>query len=221
MVLGSLSTSSSSFQNISGGDDRSSGRFSRGSVFDFTNSDVTSLAAGDHVVVVRNRDAFVERYGTDGILIAGEFDGSLGNSVENVRVVGATGESIMDFVYDSSWEPTTAGQGPSLVIRSPTAPLSTWSLASSWRPSFELNGSPGEGESAVDFRLQGDLDGSGTLDLGDVMSLFVSSGRARVGLALFRCRCEYDPSGRGRRRGFDAERCRVSLAVHVHWWSIS
>ena len=81
-------------------------------VFDFTTSSVTTLGPGEYVVVARNEPAFEERYGTDGILFAGRFLGGLSNTTQQIKVTGASGEVLMDFHYQDTWEPTTDGDGP-------------------------------------------------------------------------------------------------------------
>ena len=139
--------------------------------FDFTGSGISTLGPGEYAVVVRNVDAFLERYGGDGILIAGAFSGALSNTAQDLRLVGPSSESILHFDYQDSWEPTTDGAGHSLVIQNPQAARSTWSLASSWRASAEVDGSPGRADTVVALRVQGDLSGDGFLGLVDVVAL--------------------------------------------------
>ena len=57
--------------------------------------------------------------------------------------MGGLGEPILDFTFHDNWYPATDGAGFSLVILNENAALDTWGLASSWRPSSELLGSPG------------------------------------------------------------------------------
>ncbi len=66
-------------------------RFTSGFQFDFTGSAVTSLAPGEHVLVVKDLPAFNARYGNDlDSLIAGTFsDGSLNNAGESVKLEDA------------------------------------------------------------------------------------------------------------------------------------
>ena len=135
-------------------------KISGGVDFVFPNTPAMILSAGQRVLVVRNRAAFQQRYGT-GTLIAGEYtnvlssvDGtSVTNSLENAgeRLVlkGRLGEPILDFEYDDEWYPITDGFGFSLVIINENNPdLSSWALKESWRLSGALNGSPGSDDPA-------------------------------------------------------------------------
>ena len=136
--------------------------------FEFTDSPVTTLGPGQYVVLTRLTDAFLERYGSDGILIAGQYSGALSNSTQTIRVTGPVGEVLMDFDYQSAWEPSTDAQGHSLVIQSPESPPESWHDPASWRPSLEKEGSPGRGDDFLGRRLQGDLNANGFLEIADV-----------------------------------------------------
>jgi hypothetical protein len=57
----------------------------------------------------------------------------------------------------------TDGDGPSLVIIDPLGAAANWGNGASWRPSFEIHGSPG----AID-RMAGDADGNNRVDFVDV-----------------------------------------------------
>jgi hypothetical protein len=115
---------------------------SNGVTFNFTGSAVTSLAPGATVLLVANSNAFTARYGS-GFRIAGEYAGALNNSGETLRLQDSVGEKILEFDYDNKWHPLTDGLGFSLVIVNENASWDTWGLASSWRASGKLNGSPG------------------------------------------------------------------------------
>ncbi|MCP4589693.1 MAG: hypothetical protein GY842_03020, partial [bacterium] len=84
--------------------------FNVGIAFDFTGSNVVTLGAGEHVLLVRNVAAFTERYG-DGLAIAGEYTGYLDNGGESLRLEDAQNESILDFTYNDAWYPGTDGEG--------------------------------------------------------------------------------------------------------------
>jgi Concanavalin A-like lectin/glucanases superfamily/CotH kinase protein/Lamin Tail Domain/Immunoglobulin domain len=122
-------------------------RLINGVAFDFTGSAVTSLDAGQTVLVVKNEDAFAQRYGA-GLPVAGSYAGNLENRGERIQLVDASGEEILDFSYDNQWQPMTDGFGFSLVIRDESAPFNTWDQAESWRPSGRLNGSPAQTDPA-------------------------------------------------------------------------
>jgi len=116
--------------------------FSKGIAFDFTGSDVTTLAAGDRVLVVKNAAAFADRYGV-GLPIAGEYAGYLENGGERIRLADAQNEMVLDFDYDNTWYPITDGLGFSLVIVDEGASFATWGEPESWRTSTTEGGSPG------------------------------------------------------------------------------
>ncbi len=107
------------------------------------------LAAGQLVVVVRDIDAFEAQYGT-AINPAGQYDGSLDNAGERIRLEDAIGQAILDFRYKDSWRPMTDGHGFSLTIIDPNNPdPNNWGLQESWRASALYNGSPGEDDSGI------------------------------------------------------------------------
>jgi hypothetical protein len=122
-------------------------RFANGIEFNFTGSAVTSLPAGQSVLVVKNLAAFTSRYG-GGFNVAGQYTGALENRGENVRLEDATGEKVLDFDYNNSWYPITDGDGFSLVIVNESAPWDSWGLKESWRPSGSEGGSPGQMDTA-------------------------------------------------------------------------
>ncbi|MBE7504329.1 MAG: lamin tail domain-containing protein [Verrucomicrobiales bacterium] len=124
-------------------------RFTAGIQFEFTPAHaVTRLAPGAFVVLVKNLAAFTSRY--PGVTnVAGEYAGSLDNAGERLALEGPLREPILDFAYDDAWFPITDGPGFSLVIRDDTGPLDAWALASSWRPSAQRGGSPGQPDPAA------------------------------------------------------------------------
>ena len=128
----------------------------------------------ERVVLVKNVEAFASRYGTETIRVAGIFSerDSLSNSSQEIRLLGTLGEEVLRFTYLGSWYPTASGQGHSLVLRDPTSPVVTFSEASAWMPSPEINGSPGRAD-LVSSRLQlpSDLNQDSRLDIGDVTAL--------------------------------------------------
>jgi hypothetical protein len=119
-------------------------KFTRGIMFAFTGGGpVTSLAPGASTLVVRSIPAFASRYG-GGQSIAGQWVGQLDNRGETLRLEDANGEKILEFDYKPGWYPVTDGIGFSLVIVDDTAGWDTWGLKSSWRPSAQERGAPGQ-----------------------------------------------------------------------------
>ena len=128
--------------------DLSGVHFTNGIAFNFSGSSVTSLPGSQTVLVVRNRAAFVSRYGA-GFNVAGEYLGSLNNSGESLRLDDAVGEKILDFRYENSWYRATDGLGFSLVIVQEQAPWESWGEKARWRPSGQEKGSPGDSDPAL------------------------------------------------------------------------
>jgi hypothetical protein len=123
-------------------------RFTNGIDFVFTaGSAVTSLAAGQAVVLVKNPAAFAARYG-GGATVAGTYTGFLDNAGERIQLLDAVNEEILDFSYNNAWYPVTDGLGFSLVIRDENAAFNTWDEKASWRASGTVNGSPGQNDPA-------------------------------------------------------------------------
>jgi hypothetical protein len=167
-------------QNISATEtlDLSGVRLADGVMFDFTGSDVTSLAPGQFVVVLADRDAFAARYSSAGISIAGEYEGQLNNAGETVRLEDPNTLTIQSFTYDDTgptWHPTTDGEGPSLVIIDPLADVAMWDQGVSWRPSSVMGGTPGSTESPL---MPGDVNGDARVDLLDLAALQLHIGMA-------------------------------------------
>lgn len=139
----------------------------------FSFADMTTLAPGQRILVVENEDTFEARYGT-GLNVAGAWGGGrLSNNQERIQLRDTDGNTIHDFVYNDLWEPTTDGDGHTLVIVNRTADTRDWNLPRGWRPSVNVNGSPGEAEPVVlpVFRAaEGSLTITGT-DQADTIAL--------------------------------------------------
>lgn len=113
--------------------------------FDFSGTAVTSLAPESFVLVVKNADAFRERYGTGlDSLIAGTFVGSLSNGGERIRVLDPGDEEIHDFDYsdDHPWPVTPDGHGFSLNLLDPGS-NPDHDDDDNWTGESPVNGSPG------------------------------------------------------------------------------
>ncbi|MEX2188463.1 MAG: lamin tail domain-containing protein [Pirellulales bacterium] len=143
-----------------------------------------TLAPGQHAVVVRNTDAFVNRYGS-GPRIVGDYgtlpeNDRLSNAGERIALVDSAGFTILDFTYDdvAPWPMSPDGLGRSLVIVDAFAGPPTWASASAWRASYEFGGSPRE----VDA-IAGDLDADDIVGLRDLIllqnNLGISNGATR------------------------------------------
>ncbi len=135
-----------------------------------------SLAAGERIVVVRNLDAFSQRYGNQA-RVAGQYGGTpddfrLSNAGETLRLVDRLGAVIQEFSYDDAWVPTTDGAGYSLTIVDENANPAQWNEPSGWRASRALNGSPGTVDTA-------DYNGDGALDAFDI-GIFCAGLRATM-----------------------------------------
>jgi len=127
-------------------------KLTNGIDFTFTEaSQVTSLAPGEHVLVVRNLAAFASRYPGVASRVAGEFTGQLDNAGEGLALFGPAGELIHDFVFDNQWYPITDGLGFSLVVADEQAPLDAWGSQTQWRPSAQDDGSAGSPDPAPAF----------------------------------------------------------------------
>lgn len=121
----------------------------RGVRFDFASGDVTTLEPGEFVLVVRNKEAFLSRYGQafSGI-IAGEYQGRLSNSGETVTLEDFWSGTIAEFTYSdgAGWPIEADGPGHSLVPLAsaiPDQPFGSLNYGGNWRASAYVGGSPG------------------------------------------------------------------------------
>jgi spore coat protein CotH len=119
-------------------------RFTRG--IDYTFGAIM-LAPGERIVVAQDVATFEAIYGS-GINVVGNYTGSLANGGEEIKLTlpsPLTG-GIDQFEYSDAWYPTTDGAGYSLVVRD-VASDDLRDLASSWRPSYFVGGTPGVDDS--------------------------------------------------------------------------
>ncbi len=114
-------------------------RLSGGVEFVFRSMD---LAPGQVVLVVADPAGFAAQYGT-AALIAGQYQGDLANSGEEIRLLDAAGGVIERFQYADAWHPITDGKGFSLTVADPPADPNVLSAKAGWRPSAAVGGSPG------------------------------------------------------------------------------
>jgi hypothetical protein len=119
--------------------------FSDGIDFDFVDSSIQSLAPGARALIVSNQAAFTARYGP-GLPIAGVFanNSGLSNAGERIILLGATGNTIVDFTYEDNdpWPNPPSNSGYSLVLKKPET-FPDPALPTSWRLSRLPGGSPG------------------------------------------------------------------------------
>lgn len=126
--------------------DLSGVHFTDGLSFQFPNG--TRLAAGQFAVLVRNAEAFAERY--PGIPVAGVYQGRLSNSGERLALAHAVGTPLFDLVYgtEAPWPSLADGDGFSLVPHQPQTEAGPVG-ASGWRASSSVGGSPGADDPAA------------------------------------------------------------------------
>lgn len=117
--------------------------------FDFaaTNA-VRTIAPGGRLLLVENEAAFALRYPGVGP-VAGRYRDRLENGSGRLALFGRLKEPIFDFRYQETWEPTTDGGGPSLVLREENSGVLNPAEPSSWRPSSRPLGSPGIADPAA------------------------------------------------------------------------
>ena len=121
--------------------DISGARFVEG--IDFTFPPGTILDPGGNIVVVANRAAFMLRHGP-GVNIAGEYAGKLDNDGEQLQVLDADGENILEFTYNDAWYGPTDDLGHSLVLLDPSnTPVSDFDQPANWGISAPVGGDPG------------------------------------------------------------------------------
>ena len=109
----------------------------------YTFNENIRLFPQERIVIAKNIKAFQARYGDD-ITVVGPFEGNLSNSGETIRLEDANHEVILEFSYKDSWEPATDGDGYSLVCVNDQANWEDWGLASQWKCSHSIYGSPGK-----------------------------------------------------------------------------
>ncbi|MBU4460239.1 MAG: lamin tail domain-containing protein, partial [Verrucomicrobia bacterium] len=112
--------------------------------FRFTNSLV--LPAGGRVAVVRNCAAFVSRYDTNGIVVAGDFTDVLDDAGDTIKLDDPSNETILEFTYSDEWDARTDGEGWALVQTNPAASHISWGGKANWAANPIWQGTPGRGE---------------------------------------------------------------------------
>ena len=121
-----------------------------GVAFDFAAGAVRNLGPGRFVLVVKNKQAFLSRYGSSlSGIIAGEYTGKLANDGEAVSLVDLWNGTIAQFEYGDGrgWPLAADGGGHSLVPLDsalPAQPEGSLNYPGNWRASTYIAGSPGE-----------------------------------------------------------------------------
>ncbi|MEN6578290.1 MAG: lamin tail domain-containing protein [Phycisphaerales bacterium] len=140
--------------------DLTSVSFDGGVTFNFAAGEVQSLGPGRFVLVVKNKQAFLSRYGSalSGI-IAGEYVGKLANDGESVSLVDKWNGTIAEFEYGDGrgWPLSADGGGHSLVPLDsalPGEPEGSLNYPGNWRASTYIAGSPGQDDTAPEAVLQ-------------------------------------------------------------------
>jgi hypothetical protein len=100
-----------------------------------------TLNTGERCVVVASQTAFETRYGT-GLKIAGEFEGTLDNGGETLRILDSAGEEVFEFTYDDDWYPLPAGEYRTLATRTGAPAFDQYGAPTTWALSGVQNGTP-------------------------------------------------------------------------------
>ena len=130
--------------------DLSSVSFDKGVTFAFAGSSVTTIGAGKFVLVVKNKPAFLARYGPSlSGMVAGQYQGKLANDGETISLVDQWNGTIAEFEYGDGqgWPQAADGGGHSLVPLSSALlaePQGSLNYAGNWRASTYIAGSPGQ-----------------------------------------------------------------------------
>ncbi|MEE2947580.1 MAG: lamin tail domain-containing protein [Verrucomicrobiota bacterium] len=115
-------------------------QFDRGITYRFGN---VTLTAGERIVVAKNREAFLSRYGTKGIrLAAGQYEGRLRNGGETIALIDSNGDLVFSVGYSDggAWPGRADGNGSSLEVVDPRLDLNS---PANWNSSIRYNGTPG------------------------------------------------------------------------------
>ncbi len=102
------------------------------------------LEPGESILVVRNRDAFLDRYPDHADAVVGEFAGGLSNGGETLVLEDAHGRTIAAITYedDGDWDARADGDGFSLELHGVDGDVTS---PEAWRASTVTGGTPGQG----------------------------------------------------------------------------
>ena len=122
-------------------------RFTKGADVDFPAG--WTIPAGGYALFVKNLAAFQQRWGTGfNAIVAGTFPtDNLSNGGEEVKLSYGAGTEVVKFSYldIAPWPTAPDGTGRTLVLSNPAGSTGTaaHSLATNWRASYAVGGSPG------------------------------------------------------------------------------
>lgn len=116
----------------------------RGTLVEFPSDGENVLGPGEYTVLVKDLEDFSSRYDMTSIHIGGTFARSLSNTTQRVNLnQPPLPNPFVEIQYRDKWHPTTDGDGFSLVLVDPLSSPDSWKSPEAWRPSREINGSPG------------------------------------------------------------------------------
>lgn len=139
--------------------------------------DAQTLDPNEVLVVPRNRDAFISRYGNQTPLAqgigdandSGVFSDSLANGGETITLIDGDRRVIQQFVYSDDWYDETDGDGNTLDFPNPFgADLNAWNDEDYWCASTVVHGTPGIGN------VPGDSNFDGVFDEKDIVAAFTA-----------------------------------------------
>lgn len=114
-----------------------------GIAFNFSGTEIDSIASGEYIVLVRNLDAFATRYDTNDIIVAGTYTDKLSNGGEKLELLHDNYGILVKGSFSDGWYDHTDGDGYSLNLRNLSSP-GVFDEKASWKPSSVYGGSPGK-----------------------------------------------------------------------------
>jgi hypothetical protein len=126
-------------QNIGNSKLDLSGAYFEGILFTFPTG-MPPVAPNGYVLLVRNAEAFAERY--PGVEFDGVYDGQLSNKGERITLKNQDDNLIITVAYsdNTGWPISPDGRGDSLVLSNPAGDPDD---PKNWRASGQIHGSPG------------------------------------------------------------------------------
>ncbi|MDB4673828.1 CotH kinase family protein, partial [Verrucomicrobiales bacterium] len=124
--------------------DMTGARIADGIEYIFPEEGAPTVAPGDSLLIVEDREAFLARYGESmSDLIGGQYSGALGNSSDTVTLVDSGGEILHSVTYtDSAPWPEAAGSGGKSLLLTQGGPNRDHSVAGNWTASAAVGGMP-------------------------------------------------------------------------------